>query len=248
MASKVIGFRVPEDIAEELEKVSDERGMRVADFLRSLVDEALYPDTQLHNNESDSTAREQVESLSSAYRDLTNRVQGLSTMVDRAASKIAGYELEGILGPKIAEKIQEIEKNKSNIVSLKNEVDTININLEVAEKNIGNFSRFVLSSESLFAHLQKEIKGLRSQFESTVSSSTGIKQLESKVNQMTTDIAALERKMTRLPTGEVHTLKIEGRGEHTYRVFSRTTGLVKPYMAYTTLSGRRYVDLSEPLD
>jgi len=43
MGSRVIGFRVPDDLAEELERVSDERGQTTAEFLRKLVDDALYP-------------------------------------------------------------------------------------------------------------------------------------------------------------------------------------------------------------
>jgi len=81
MASKVIGFRVPEDVAEELEKVSEQRGLTVAEFLRSLVDETLYPGTQLHDEESDDIFREQIESLSNSHKDLVGQVQGLSHLM-----------------------------------------------------------------------------------------------------------------------------------------------------------------------
>lgn len=249
MSSKVIGFRVPEDIAEKLEKVSEEHGITVAEFLRSLVDEALYPGTQLHDKENDDITREQVESLSNAHRDLADRVQGLSTKVDRVTSKIAGYELEGILGPKIAEKIREIENSKSNIGNLKNEVDTININLEAAEKNIGNFSAFVLSSERVFDHLQQEIKSLRSQLESTANSSTKVSRLEAEVIRLATTMTTLKREIKRQPTDDIHTLTYKDGSEHKFRVYKGTAGLVKPHrVAWDPSSSDKYVDLTEPLD
>ena len=53
MASKVIGFRIPEDVAEELEKVSEKRDMTVTEFMRSLVDETLYPASDNNSQEKD---------------------------------------------------------------------------------------------------------------------------------------------------------------------------------------------------
>ncbi|MFC2001575.1 hypothetical protein ACFLUZ_03605 [Chloroflexota bacterium] len=250
MASKVIGFRIPEDVAEELEKVSEEHGMTVAEFMRSLVDETLYPATENKGQENgDIVTREQVESLSNAHRDLTDKVQDLSTRVDRVTSKIAGYELEGILSPKIAEKIREIEKNKSNIGNLKNEVDIININLEASEKNIGNFSAFVLSSEHLFDHLQQEIKGLRSQLESTVNSSTKVSQLEEEVARLSKAMTTLKREIKRQPTDDIHTLTEKNGRERKFRVYNGKAGLVKPYrVAWDPSSSDKYIDLNEPLN
>lgn len=248
MASKVIGFRIPEDVAEELEKVSEEHGMTVAEFMRSLVDETLYPETKLRDGESDTT-REQVESLSNAHRDFADKVRDLSTMVDRVTSKIAGYELEGILSPKIAEKIREIEKNKSNIGNLKNEVDTININLEAAEKNIGNFSGFVLSSERLFDHLQQEIKSLRSQLESMANSSTKVSDLEAEVARLATTMTTLKREIKRQPTDDIHTLTDKNGRERKFRVYKGKEGLVKPRrVAWDPSSIDKYIDETEPLD
>ena len=65
MASKVIGFRVPEDIALELERVSEERGIKVSEFLRALVDDTLYPPAiPKVEEESNNTIDEKLESLS----------------------------------------------------------------------------------------------------------------------------------------------------------------------------------------
>lgn len=250
MASKVIGFRVPEDIALELERVSEERGVKVGEFLRVLVDDTLYPPVTSKVEEENNTAvNEKLESLSNTYQDLTDKVQELSHLVNRIGEKIAGYELKGILSPKTAEKIREIETNKSNIDSLKNEVDTIIISLEAADKNIGNFSEFVLSSERLFDHLQQETKALRSQLENRASSPTKVSHLEEEVSRLEKTTTRLNREVKRQPTDEIHTLTYKDGSEHKFRVYKGKSGLVKPYrVALDPFFGDKYVDLTEPLN
>ena len=76
MASKVIGFRLPEDLAVQLEKVSEERGMTVTEFMRILVDETLYPATDNKDLEKSSTVTlEQLQSFKKEQEELTNKVQ-----------------------------------------------------------------------------------------------------------------------------------------------------------------------------
>jgi len=43
MGSKTIGLRLPDDLAQELEKVSVEKGQTTSEFVRQLIDDALYP-------------------------------------------------------------------------------------------------------------------------------------------------------------------------------------------------------------
>lgn len=43
MGSKMLGFRVPDDEYEDIEKTAAERGQTTAEFLRKLVDDVLYP-------------------------------------------------------------------------------------------------------------------------------------------------------------------------------------------------------------
>ncbi len=43
MGSKLIGFRMADDLAEQLETKAAEEGQSTSEFLRRLVDEALYP-------------------------------------------------------------------------------------------------------------------------------------------------------------------------------------------------------------
>jgi hypothetical protein len=45
MGSKLIGFRIADDLAQEVEAKAAERGLSTSEFLRELVDNCLYPDT-----------------------------------------------------------------------------------------------------------------------------------------------------------------------------------------------------------
>ena len=116
MASKVIGFRVPEDIATQLEKTSEENGMTVAEFMRRLVDETLYPSTDNKGREnSDIVIAQQMQSLTHEQERFSNQVQNLADLIDNTVAKIETYETEGILGPKQVETMQDIESLKSKI-------------------------------------------------------------------------------------------------------------------------------------
>lgn len=121
MASKVIGFRVPEDIALELERVSEERGVKVGEFLRALVDDTLYPPvTPKVEEENNNAVNEKLESLSNSYADLADKVQELYRLVDRIRVKIAGYEAEGILNPKIIDIIKEVSNLRPQLGTMEN--------------------------------------------------------------------------------------------------------------------------------
>lgn len=249
MASKVIGFRVPEDLAEELEKVSEERGMTVAEFMRSLVDETLYPGTQLHDEESDDIIQEQIESLSNAHRDLADDVQELFALVDRIGVKIAGYELDGILSPKIVATIQEIEKIKSNNKNLEDKVDTLSIKLESAQDAITTINRQEKSLDRSYTELQKEVSIISLQLAAMNNLPTRVKQLESEMTRTTTNISSLQREVKRQPTDETHTLTLKSGREHTFRIYKSPAGLVEPHIVVRDLIlGKKYVDLTEPLD
>jgi len=80
MGSKVIGFRVPDDLAEGLERASDERGQTVGEFLRKLVDDFLYPGSGRDRLEE----RGKVE----AHEDLS----GVMIRLDALAQQLKGFD------------------------------------------------------------------------------------------------------------------------------------------------------------
>ena len=74
MGSKVIGFRVPDDLAEELERFSSERGQTTSEFLRKLVDDTLYSGSGRERLEKRRTV-ETHEDLSAVMTRLDNLEQ-----------------------------------------------------------------------------------------------------------------------------------------------------------------------------
>ena len=164
--------------------------MTIAEFLRSLVDESLYPGTQLHDEENGDVTRKQIESLSNSHEELASNVQELSASVERIGVKITGYESEGILSPKIVDTIQEMKTIKSDI-----------------------------------------------------------NDLESKVAHLSTDITVIKREIKRQPTGDTHTVALNDGSERKFKVYKSPEGLVKPHVVVDDLLlGKKYVDLTEPLD
>jgi outer membrane murein-binding lipoprotein Lpp len=249
MASKVIGFRVPEDVAEELEKVSKQRGMTVAEFLRTLVDETLYPGIQLHNEESDNVTREQVESLSNAHRNLADDVRELSALIDRIGVKIAGYEIDGILSPKMLETIQEVETIKNNINNLEYKVDTLSTKADSTQGTVKATHEHKKSTNRIYDSLREDMENLRAQLAPMTALSTKVKQLESEVTRLTTATTTIKREIKRQPTDETHTLSYKDGSEHKFRVYKSKAGLIKPHVVIRDLAlGNKYVDLTEPLD
>lgn len=248
MASKVVGFRIPEDVAEELEKVSEERGMTVTEFMRSLVDETLYPATDHKGQEKDDTVTsEQLESLANEHKDLVDRVKSLCVLINNIGVKIAKYETEGILGPEQVGTMKEVDTLKSKINSLEYRLNTTSI---TAKNNlIALMKDNKVSMDRTYDELRKEISQLRSQLETVTALSLKVKQLESEMTHMTTNISSLKRDVKRQPTDDIHTLTYKNRSEHRFRVYKSPAGLVKPRVVVRDLMlGKKYVDLTEPLD
>ena len=250
MASKVIGFRVPEDIAEELEKVSEERGMTVAKFMRSLVDETLYPASDNNGQEKDdSVTLEQLESLTNEHKDLVDEVESLSILINHIGVKIAEYETEGILGPKQVETMQEVETLKSKIHNLEYRFNTTLIKTG----NVRDVITLMKDNKVLMDHtcdkLRKEMSLLGSQLGTMKDLPLKVERIETNVNNLTTNIPSTIRGILRQPTDETHTLAYKDGSERTYKVYKSPAGLVKPHVVVRDpISGNKYVDLGEPLN
>ena len=250
MASKVIGFRVPEDMAEELEKVSEERGMTVAKFMRSLVDETLYPATENKGQKNgDSVTLEQLESLANEHKDLVDQVESLYLLMNHIGVKIAKYETEGILGPKQVETMQDVETLKSKIGAYEDKFVLISQNSKNSLDRVSYLYEHKESSDRAYEELRNEVNQLRSKLETVTVLPLKIKQLESDMTHMTTNLPSTIRGILRQPTDETHTITLKSGREHTLRVYKSPAGLVKPHVVVRDpISGNKYVDLGEPLN
>ena len=254
MASKVIGFRIPEDIAEELEKVSEERGMTIAEFMRKLVDETLYATTDSKGQEkSDTAISGQLQSLLNEQERLSNQVHNLSDLMTNIMTKNETYKTEGILSPEQVETMQEVANltNQVNTWEYKHNtlLNVLNENSKKTQDILALVNKNKESVDHTYDELRKEVSQLRSQLETVTVLPLKVKQLESEMTRTTTNISSLKRDVKRQPTDETHTLTYEDGSDHTFRVYKSPAGLVKPHVVVRDLIlGKKYVDLTEPLD
>ncbi len=250
MASKVIGFRIPEDVAEELEKVSEERGMTVAEFMRSLVDETLYPATNNKGQENgDTVTPEQMESLANEHKNLVDQVESHYDLINLIGVKIAKYETGGILCPKHVETMQAVETLKSKIDNFEYSFVTMSQASQNNQDIMSSLFEYKELSDRVYNELRKEVGNLRSQLETVTVLPSKVKQLESEMTRTTTNISSLQRDVKRQPTDETHTLTYKDGSDHKFRVYKGSAGLVNPHVVVNDLIlGKKYVDLTEPLD
>lgn len=253
MASKVIGFRLPEDLAVQLEKVSEERGMTVTEFMRILVDETLYPATDNKDLEKSSTVvRKQLESLANERKNLANEVQNLSPLLDNIVAKLETHETEGILTPDLIETVQKVATLRGQVNTWESRYNTLSIMVNENSKKIQDVIVLVNknreSSDGMCSELHEEVSLLGSQLGTMKDLPLKVKRIETDVNNLTTSIPSIVRETVRQPTDETRTLTLKSGGERTFRVYKSSVGLVKPHrVTLDPVSGNKYVDLSEPL-
>ncbi len=250
MSSKVIGFRIPEDVAEELEKVSEERGMTVTEFMKILVDETLYPATgKKGNEESDSAISKQLESLGNEQEKLSNKLQSLSPLIDNITAKITKYEIEGILDPKQVKTMQDVETLKSKIGAYEDKFVLISQNSKNSLDRVSYLYEHKESSERAYEELKNEVNQLRSKLGTVTVLPLKVTQIESDMTHMTTNISLLKRDVKRQPTDETRTLLCKDGRDRTFRVYKSPAGLVKPHVVVRNpIQGNKYIDFTEPLD
>jgi len=97
MGSKVVAFRVPVDLAEELERASRKLGQTTTEFLRKLVDDTLYPlkgDSEVKLGEShqqnllavNESFRQTIENYNKKMNDFEEKLSKLHICPDCGAS------------------------------------------------------------------------------------------------------------------------------------------------------------------
>lgn len=254
MASKVIGFRLPEDMADELEKVSEERGMTVTEFMRILVDETLYPATDNKDLEKSSiVVRKQLESLANEHKNLTNQVQDLSPLVDNIVAKLETYETEGILTPDLIETVQKVATLKGQVNTLTYKYDKlstrVNENSNKTHDAIALIMKHKESSDHTYSELREEISHLSSQLETMKDLPSKVERIDTQIANLTANIPAIIRETVRQPTDETHTRAYKDGSKRRFRIYKSPVGLVKPHVvANDLILGKKYIDLTEPFN
>ena len=81
------------------------------------MDEALYPSIDLTDSDVkdiDHYSQEKIEEITNSYTELADNIKELFNLIDRLGTKIAVYEIDGILTPISAESLRELESIKRN--------------------------------------------------------------------------------------------------------------------------------------
>ena len=86
MGSKVIGFRVPDDLAVEFEQFCEGAGKTTGEVLRKLVDDMLYPESGRKRLE------ERRERLEERGEDLEGILTPIQLALDTLAQQLKGFD------------------------------------------------------------------------------------------------------------------------------------------------------------
>jgi len=84
MGSKVIGFRVPDDLAEEFKHACEERGQTTGEVLRQLVDDMLYPNREEAALSTDESVLGRLDVLEGVYEVLGKQFKDFDERLELA--------------------------------------------------------------------------------------------------------------------------------------------------------------------
>ena len=84
MSSKVLGFRVPDDLAEEFKHACEERGQTTGEVLRKLVDDMLYPNREEAALSTDESVPGRLDVLEGVYEVLGKQLKDFDERLELA--------------------------------------------------------------------------------------------------------------------------------------------------------------------
>lgn len=256
--SKLIGVRMPDDLAQELEAKAAEQGLSTSEFLRKLVDDALYPSTGKQADVSEtSDKRSELETRLEKLEDFVGVKE--PTGLDRllGTDKPIAEQLEQHkrqltdLGKQVGELTNRLNSTNSNTELTRVAEQTTKLSREVTDiKNrMLNVQNNKESVNNGLGKLEREVGDLRSKLQPLTALPSKVETLKSDVARLSNGLTAAERRAKRQPTGNTVTLQLTDRRDHTFREYKSPDGLVNPYIAtHDLITGKRYVDLSEALD
>jgi len=109
MGSKLMGFRVADDLAEEIETKAAEEGLSVSELFRKLADEYLYP------SKSDNGGGEVAELEGERMEDIQRQVDALGASVEHF-----GNHLKELAG-----KVELAQLNEGSAKMVEEELDRV---------------------------------------------------------------------------------------------------------------------------
>ncbi len=126
MGSKVIGFRVPDDLAEEFKHACEQRGQTTGEVLRQLVDDMLYPNREEAALSTDESVLGRLDLLEGVYEVLGKQLKDLDerlelSEVDRGLTEAEKEHLDelvskmGLLTQRIDKIVEQENRNTRRV-------------------------------------------------------------------------------------------------------------------------------------
>ena len=251
MGSKLIGFRVADDLAEQIETRAAEEGISTSELLRKLVDEELYP--------SGKGEREAVELEGDAIEDIRQQVASLGGLVEHfgnhlkeLADKVELAQVnEGLTKKMVEEELERVEREATD--GHNQLAATINKNTAEVQKIIplvqGGLNDLQSELTKLKSELAHKVSDLKAELQPLTGLPSNLEGVKLDVVRLSDRVATAERRATQQPTDKTETLELSDGKKHTFRVYKGRAGLIKPHKVSSDLIlGDKYVDLHEPLN
>ena len=252
MGSKVIGFRVPDDLAEELDRACAERGQTTGEVLRKLVDDLLYPSkSRKGEGEVAELEGEKIEDIQQQVDTLGASVEHLGNHLKELADRVESAQVNKGLAKRLEEELERVERETT---------DGHNQLAAIINKNTAEVRKIIPIVQGKLDDLQSQQANLKSELAHKVSDHkaglqpltglpSNLEDVKSNVARLSDRVATSERRAKQHPTDRTETLELSDGKKRTFKVYRGPAGLIKPHKISSDLiSGDKYVDLSEPLD
>ena len=254
MGSKTIGLRLPDDLAQELEKVSAEKGQTTSEFVRKLIDDALYP----AKTEDKGELGEDGEAIpTEVLAEVNESIEDLYARLNDAAEYMANNTQTMVEFNSKYDTLKELVSSFNNALKgLSNWADA------QQKKAIDSVAKLDADSNEKIDKVQKMVDDLaegQNQIRTKLTTHgheglTLIPQLNSKLQQVSEEITRLQVGVAkaqllavRKPTDDFERLEYTNGSKHTFRVYRSSRGLTQPKKIGSDLAlGDKYVDLAEP--
>jgi chromosome segregation ATPase len=216
MGTKMVNIRLQDDVAAELSSVVDEKGITITEFIRKLIDEALYPSKK----EAVATLWDSAgEELKAKVEELDSEVsQMMEDLTDGTAARDEKFAELKTSVTQIGEKSEDIRRNLAALDVVYNQT------IENFDKKTNEFEARI--------HELVDVQGKANELDKNLLKR--IAQLESNLVTITGRFEAVKDKVNSL-SGDVIALQISVKGLHDLHLLGTKSGLDdgKHNMGYT---------------
>ncbi len=244
MATKMMNVRLPEDMAEELEKVCDEAGQTLSEFVRKLIDDKLYPGT----NDKAVPATMDFGGKATLNEEVQSKVYAISEEVAEAKVAKLKEELTGKIEKSVTG-TSEVNKNYYESVwnTLTKTIGLLHQKIEEYDKNNKKLNDVQKLVEGLGESMGVVKTNLAMHGHDGV---TKIPELDNKLKDLGTKMVVLEatikntKKRVPVTPYKFRKLELMDGTKHTYTLYRGPWGLSRPHK----IADEEYADLAEPED